>query len=273
MKPRVWEKSKKITRGMGEGMISLYGAIGVHVWLSGISHPNMFLTCPPLYTPRTPNQDSRIPFRSSLLPFSILIHMKLLLNKQKLKKQEFIKFAYNFSLAYTVFSILSHVILTPTQKHVFNGHIVTDDHSGDCFCSNFDKYCLCTPSLAIDVVVVNAMDQILTVKRNFPPVGSALPGGFVNIGESVEEAAIRELNEETGLTITVDDLSFIPKIFSAPKRDQRRHTASVCYKVEFNESMGKPKAGDDAKEVKFVARKDLHLQFDHEAIVAYVLRI
>jgi len=92
----------------------------------------------------------------------------------------------------------------------------------------------------------------------------ALPGGFVDVGERVEEALRREMKEETNLDVQISSLL---GIYSDPKRDPRFHTASVVYVVQ---AQGQPKGGDDAKEAKLYTLKEIpfdELVFDHGKIV------
>lgn len=127
------------------------------------------------------------------------------------------------------------------------------------------------PRLAVDCVVFDAQDRLLLIRRRHPPFadGFALPGGFVEYGERVEEAARRELFEETGLRAA--RLSLIG-VYSRPDRDPRGHTVAVAYLAETNEAG--PVAGDDAAEAAFHADwRALPLAFDHAEIVADALRL
>lgn len=122
-----------------------------------------------------------------------------------------------------------------------------------------------TPALTADLII-EMVDQpgkpVLLIERRFEPLGWALPGGFVDLGETLEQAAMREAKEETGLDVT---LKLLLGLYSDPKRDPRSHTVTAVYVAE---ARGAPKAGDDAKNVK--AFDPLHpptLVFDHGLIL------
>ncbi len=117
------------------------------------------------------------------------------------------------------------------------------------------------PKVTVDALIVRA-GRILLIERRFPPPGFALPGGFVDADETVEQAVCRETLEETGLVVTrLRQLH----CYSDPRRDPRQHTAGVIFEVE---SSGEPKAGDDAAACHWFALDALPpLAFDHGAIV------
>ena len=122
-----------------------------------------------------------------------------------------------------------------------------------------------TPALAVDVIIelTNRPGRpIVLIKRRFQPAGYALPGGFVDVGETVEKAARREAREETGLDIT---LGALLGVYSDPSRDSRGHTVSLVYIATAN---GKPVAGDDAAGVLVVKPGEAPpLVFDHDLIL------
>ena len=125
------------------------------------------------------------------------------------------------------------------------------------------------PRLTVDAVVLED-NQVLLVKRKHPPFQDmwALPGGFVEYGETTEEAVNRELQEETRLTMNITRLV---GVYSDPQRDPRGHTISVVYQGVIN--AGVPCAGDDAAEVNFFKVDSLpDLAFDHVQILKDVLR-
>jgi len=124
-----------------------------------------------------------------------------------------------------------------------------------------------TPLLTVDIIIelVDEPDNpIVLIERKNPPYGWALPGGFVDVGETLEHAAVREAKEETCLDVS---LSFLLGAYSDPKRDNRGHTASLVYVAQAH---GQPVAADDAKNVKiFPANQiDVKLAFDHALIIA-----
>jgi 8-oxo-dGTP diphosphatase len=122
------------------------------------------------------------------------------------------------------------------------------------------------PKLTVDAVVFDAADRLLLIKRKSPPFEGcyALPGGFVEYGETVEEAARRELNEETGVTVNSQRLV---GIYSQSNRDPRGHVVSVAFLMKVRSA--KAKAGDDAAAAAFVADwRSKRLAFDHARIVA-----
>ena len=120
------------------------------------------------------------------------------------------------------------------------------------------------PALTVDAIAVKDGQLVLIRRKNPPFQGSfALPGGFVDYGETVENAVIREFKEETGLEAEIKD--FIG-IYSEPDRDPRGHTISVVF--ELNIIGGKLLAGDDAAEVFLFSLDELpDLAFDHEKIL------
>jgi 8-oxo-dGTP diphosphatase len=122
------------------------------------------------------------------------------------------------------------------------------------------------PKLTVDAVVFDDAGRLLLIKRKSPPFqGSyALPGGFVEYGETVEEAARRELKEETGVTAKTQQLV---GIYSQAGRDTRGHVVSVAFLMKVRSA--KPKADDDAAAAEFVADwRTKRLAFDHAKIVA-----
>jgi 8-oxo-dGTP diphosphatase len=123
-----------------------------------------------------------------------------------------------------------------------------------------------TPRLTVDIVI-ELIDQpnnpILLIERKNPPFGWALPGGFVDVGETLEQGAIREAEEEISLPVKLKTLL---GCYSNPKRDSRMHTVSVVYIAE---ASGIPKAADDAANVKSFTPGDFPeaLVFDHSLIL------
>lgn len=121
-----------------------------------------------------------------------------------------------------------------------------------------------TPLLAVDVIIRGSASagRIVLVERGHEPLGWALPGGFVDVGETVEQAARREVEEETGLDVTLD---YLLGVYSDPDRDPRGHVVSVVFA---GHSRGKPFGGDDARRAQtFDVTALPRLAFDHARIL------
>ena len=122
-----------------------------------------------------------------------------------------------------------------------------------------------TPLLTVDIII-EMIDRpgrpIVLIERKYPPPGWALPGGFVDVGEPLESAAVREAREETSLHVTLKRLL---GNYSDPLRDSRGHTVSAVYIAE---GQGEPRAADDARHLAlYDPRKTPPLAFDHERII------
>lgn len=125
-----------------------------------------------------------------------------------------------------------------------------------------------TPKLMVDVVVPSEEGSVLLIRRASDPYEGqwALPGGFVEVGETLEEAAAREAEEETGLKVEIVRLV---GVYSAPDRDPRGHNVSCAYLARVRE--GELSAASDAAEASFLDPSTVELAFDHEKIVADAL--
>jgi ADP-ribose pyrophosphatase YjhB (NUDIX family) len=123
------------------------------------------------------------------------------------------------------------------------------------------------PAPTVDIIIEVERDDgrrgIILVERKNPPYGWALPGGFVNYGESLEDAATREAREETSLQI---ELISQLQTYSDPDRDPRGHTISTVYVAT---ARGRPRAEDDAKTIGIFTPEEINfpLAFDHQKIV------
>lgn len=122
-----------------------------------------------------------------------------------------------------------------------------------------------TPLLAADLIIelLDHPGRVVLIERRNPPYGWALPGGFVDVGETLEAAALREAREETGLAVELETLL---GCYSRPDRDPRGHTVSAVFVAR---AAGEPQAADDAKAVCLAdpADRRLALAFDHRRIL------
>ena len=122
-----------------------------------------------------------------------------------------------------------------------------------------------SPAATVDIVIAHPGKGVVLVERRYPPLGWALPGGFVDYGESVEQAAIREAMEETNLPVHLRELL---GVYSDPARDARRHTISTVFiaSTDVPEAL---RGGDDAAKAAFFSLESLptELAFDHARIL------
>ncbi len=126
-----------------------------------------------------------------------------------------------------------------------------------------------TPLLTVDAVILYNKSNLILIRRKNPPFKGelALPGGFVDVGETVENACIREACEETSMNVKIIKLI---GVFSAPSRDPRGHTVTIAYLCEPLTRNEKMKAQDDAASLEVVPCSkipSLKLAFDHEDII------
>jgi 8-oxo-dGTP diphosphatase len=119
------------------------------------------------------------------------------------------------------------------------------------------------PLLTVDIVIEMTGGGVVLIERKNPPCGWALPGGFVDYGENVESAAIREAKEETSLDVLLIEQFYA---YSDPKRDPRHHTVSIVFIATAD---GVPLGADDAKTARAFSEGEIPgaLVFDHERII------
>ena len=122
-----------------------------------------------------------------------------------------------------------------------------------------------TPSPTVDAVIFDPRRGVVLVRRKNPPFGWALPGGFVDYGETVERAAVREAKEETGLDVVLTKLL---GVYSDPARDGRMHTISTVF-TAWACNPEALSAGDDAAAAQFFPLDELppDIAFDHRKIL------
>ncbi|WP_027190684.1 NUDIX domain-containing protein [Fundidesulfovibrio putealis] len=127
------------------------------------------------------------------------------------------------------------------------------------------------PTPTVDIIIACPGRKVVLIERKNIPFGWALPGGFVDYGETVENAAVREALEETGLEV---ELTGLLGVYSDPKRDARKHTMSVVFTAQPLDA-SKLGAGDDALNAAIFSLDELPrpLVFDHEKIMADYARL
>jgi 8-oxo-dGTP diphosphatase len=120
------------------------------------------------------------------------------------------------------------------------------------------------PKPTVDTII-RIGEQIVLIRRRNPPIGWALPGGFVDEWERVEDAAVREAREETELDVTLDELFYV---YSDPSRDPRKHTITVVFT---STAEGEPVGADDAAEARLFSMNELpsDIVFDHAQILSH----
>ena len=118
------------------------------------------------------------------------------------------------------------------------------------------------PVPTVDIIITTG-DKIVLIRRKNEPLGWAIPGGFIDFGESAENAAVREAKEETGLDV---ELTGLLGVYSDPKRDPRTHTISTVFLAK---AQGTPKADDDALDIGLFDKDNLpeEIVFDHKKIL------
>lgn len=203
---------------------------------------------------RSSSSNNKHPHRSRprglvVPPFSILRHPLLL-------SISIILNVYLFYMLWTAQTVelskSSSLELLFHQKEIeWNGGHPSAPQTGTCYCNHQipKEYCLCTPQLAIDTIILSQNHDYVWLVRRRDTDQLATLGGFVQMGETAEAAVLREIREEMQIEVPSKNVELFG-VYSDPRRDNRRHTVSAVYTVELNDQDvldHPPKAGDDAK--------------------------
>ena len=182
----------------------------------------------------------------------------------------------NVLLAAVLLVWMGSTMPSPTTTHTeqtWHGGHPASAKTGSCWCNN-DDYCMCTPNVAIDLVVRSGQHHVWLARRKDTGQYAAF-GGFVQVGESVEEAVEREFQEETGIRLRQRKRIKLLGAYSDPRRDNRRHTLSVAYVIHLDDASEHPIAADDVKDVERVRLSDvekLDLFADHKTMILDSIR-
>ena len=170
------------------------------------------------------------------------------------------------SLATNGFTIRSADGKSSGKPMIWHGGHPAQDRPGECWCGA-DAYCMCTPSLAIDLIIASGPNHVWLVRRK-DTSQLATMGGFVDVGEPVETAVKRELMEEMGIELKEHQIKLFG-VYSDPRRDNRRSTVSAVFVVHLDAELH-PRAADDVKDVQRISLAELeqHEYFaDHKTIL------
>jgi 8-oxo-dGTP diphosphatase len=190
-----------------------------------------------------------------------VLNLSLALNAIFVLMLLFMAAKYNSESSYEQTGLLR---VTPLK---WNGGHPLDAQTGNCWC-NQDRYCMCTPSLAIDLIITSGSNNLWLVRRK-DTNQLAVMGGFVMVGETTEDAVRRELMEEMNINLPPEKRPILFGIYADPRRDNRRHTASAVYMVHVDEN-AHPAAADDVKDVQKISLSEIdkHEFFaDHKTIL------
>ena len=205
----------------------------------------------------------------------MLIHHRMQ-DKKYRKNAFFMSKEKNFRLSIAFNLVLGFCILylcfggsnnSKGHEMVWHGGHPEQKHAGSCWCGKEDHYCMCTPNVAIDLIIRSPGSDDIWLVRRKDTNQLATMGGFVDVNETAEQAVKRELKEEMGIDLKDPPILF--GVYSDPRRDNRRRNVSVVYAVHLNEEI-QPKAGDDAKEVKRISLDEIekhHFFADHRTIL------
>lgn len=238
-----------------------------------------------------------LPGTDTLLRISLVANvvflLSLLLVSQRLDQQQQNQLSFQQHQQQPQTTILGY------NQQWHGGH-PSQDRSGACWCGGDDQYCMCTPNLAIDLIITSssistslakdpsnpsstttvaaaaAADSVWLIRRQDTDQLATM-GGFVDINETVEYAVQRELREEMGYDLFSNKNSKhhnssirLVGVYSDPRRDNRRRTVSAVFAVHVMDEDFQPHAGDDAKEVIRISMDDIekHTYFsDHRTIL------